>query len=239
MLYLKKKKDDPGFRIKAVIFDLDGTLLDTKEIFFIILDEVFQEFRFPMVSRELLVEAAADGEFNWDMVLPEEIRTHKEAILPKVRDVIHKISPPLFLERAELIAGADEFLRVLSSAGVKIGLVTSTNSRQLDVKLHPLRKSGIDRLLGAVVAADDVQKRKPAPEPLLECAARLGVPPGECVYVGDMRVDIRAGKSAGMRTVGVLTGFDSCPILKAENPDMILDTVASLQEKLGLKRSLS
>jgi HAD superfamily hydrolase (TIGR01509 family) len=197
MLYLKKKEDDPGFRIKAVIFDLDGTLLDTKEIFFIILEEVFQEFHFPMVSRELLVEAAADGEFNWDRVLPEEIRTHKEEILPKVWDVIHKISRPLFIERAELIAGADELLRVLSGAGVKIGLVTSTNSRQLDMKLYPLRKSGMDRLLGAVVTADDMEKRKPAPEPLLECAARLGVPPGECLYVGDRHVDMRAGKAAG------------------------------------------
>jgi HAD superfamily hydrolase (TIGR01509 family) len=239
MLYLKKKEDDPGFRIKAVIFDLDGTLLDTKEIFFIILDEVFQEFRFPVVSRELLVEAAADGEFNWDKVLPEEIRTYKEEILPKVWDVIHKISPPLFLEKAELIAGADDFLRVLYSAGVKIGLVTSTNMRQLDMKLHPFRKSGTDSLLGAIVTADDVEKRKPAAEPLLECAGRLGVPPGECVYVGDMGVDIRAGKSAGMKTIGVLTGFDSCEILEAEGPDMILDTVVSLQEKLGLKRSLS
>jgi beta-phosphoglucomutase-like phosphatase (HAD superfamily) len=90
-----------------------------------------------------------------------------------------------------------ELLRVISGAGVKIGLVTSTNSRQLDMKLYPLRKSGMDLLLGAVVTADDVEKRKPAPEPLLECAARLGVPPGECLYVGDRHVDMRAGKAAG------------------------------------------
>jgi HAD superfamily hydrolase (TIGR01509 family) len=234
MLYLKERQDDPGFRIGAVIFDLDGTLLDTKEIFFIILEQVFQEFRFPMVSRELLVEAAADGEFNWDMVLPGEIRTHKDEILPKVWEVIHRISPPLFLERSALIAGADELLKALSGAGAKIGLVTSTNMRQLDVKLHPFRKSGTEHLLGTIVTADDVEKKKPAPEPLLECAGRLGVPPGECLYVGDMRVDIRAGKSAGMKTIGVLTGFDSSGTLEAENPDMILDTVASLQEKLGL-----
>jgi HAD superfamily hydrolase (TIGR01509 family) len=239
MLYLKKRQDDPGFRIGAVIFDLDGTLLDTKEIFFIILEEVFQEFRFPMVSRELLVEAAADGEFNWDMVLPEEIRTHKDEILPKVWAVIDRISPPLFRDRSTLIAGVEELLKALSGAGAKIGLVTSTDMRQLDVKLYPFRKSSTDHLLGAIVTADDVEKRKPAAEPLLECAGRLGVPPGECVYVGDMRVDIRAGKSAGMKTIGVLTGFDSCGILEAENPDMILDTVASLQEKLGLESAPS
>jgi HAD superfamily hydrolase (TIGR01509 family) len=239
MLYLKKRQGDPGFRIEAVIFDLDGTLLDTKEIFFAILEEVFQEFRFPMVSRELLVEAAADGKFNWDMVLPEEIRIHKDEILPKVWEVIGRISPPLFRDRSTLIAGAEELLKALSSAGAKIGLVTSTDLKQLDVKLHPFRKSGTDHLLGAIVTSDDVEKRKPAAEPLLECAGRLGVPPGECVYVGDMRVDIKAGKSAGMKTIGVLTGFDSCGILEAENPDMILQTVASLQEKLGLESASS
>jgi HAD superfamily hydrolase (TIGR01509 family) len=238
MLYLKEKEGDPGIRVGAVIFDLDGTLLDTKEIFFTIVDRVFDELKFPMVSRELLVEAAADGDFNWDMVLPQGLGNPKEETLEEIWAVSRRIAPSLFKERTELIAGADTLLKAIYGAGAKIGLVTSSNLRYLELKLSSLRKSGMDRLLGAIVTTADVEQRKPSPEPLLECAARLGVPPGECLYVGDMRVDIRAGKAAGMKTVGVLTGFDTYETLMAEKPDMILDTVASLQEKLGLGKGL-
>ena len=106
----------------------------------------------------------------------------------------------------------------------------------MNLKLGPIEAAGLKDLFQAVVTADEVQRRKPAPDPLLECARRLGIRPGECLYAGDMRMDIRAGKSAGMRTIGVLTGFDTYATLQAEEPDTVLDSVASLMEKLGLER---
>jgi phosphoglycolate phosphatase len=54
------------------------------------------------------------------------------------------------------------------------------------------------------------------------------------VYVGDTRVDIRAGRAAGMGTVGVLTGFDDCQSLKNESPDAIIDSIAQLNETIGI-----
>jgi phosphoglycolate phosphatase-like HAD superfamily hydrolase len=69
---------------------------------------------------------------------------------------------------------------------------------------------------------------------LLECARRLGENPGKCAYVGDTTGDIVAGKAAGMRTIGVLTGLDDYQALKGEDPDMILDSVSQLQEQLNL-----
>jgi HAD superfamily hydrolase (TIGR01509 family) len=219
--------------IKAVIFDLDGTLIDTKEIFFLIVEKAFEKLRIPIVSRPTMVEAAAEGEFNWDMILPEASKGNQGDILSRIRVAIDEISPSLF-EENRLIEGAAELLRTLSAANMVLGMVTSTRARHMSLKLGPLEEAGLEALFQTVVTADDAARQKPAPDPLLECARRLGIAPGHCLYVGDMRMDIRAGKSAGMRTVGVLTGFDTRAALEAEEPDMILDSIADLREKLGL-----
>ncbi len=229
VLYFNGKADGAEVPVKAVLFDLDGTLLDTKAIYYDIIHRVLEKLDLPLVRKEVLVEAAAEGEFNWDVVLPPGLKDRKEEVLRKARAMIEEISPPLFRERTTLIAGADESLKALHGAGSRIGGVTSSRTRHLEAKMHAFEKSGVDVLFDAMITADDVQMKKPAPEPLYACARRLGVAPGECVYVGDMRVDIKAGKSAGMKTVGVLTGFDDYDHLKNEHPDVILETVALLR----------
>ena len=237
MLYFNGKAKTTRVPVKAVIFDLDGTLLDTKEIFYDVINIVFEKLSLPHVGREVLVEAAAEGEFNWDLVLPAGLEVRKEEVLLQVRAIIEEISPPLFRQRTRSIAGADEILKSLHGAGSKIGVVTSSRMRHLEMKMHALEESGIAVLFDAIITADDVQMKKPDPEPLYECARRLGVAPGECVYLGDMRVDLKAGKSAGMTTVGVLTGFDDYDHLENEHPDLILESVASLKHHLSFPLS--
>ncbi|MBN1103268.1 MAG: HAD family hydrolase [Deltaproteobacteria bacterium] len=234
MLHLKETEHSSGFPIGAVIFDLDGTLLDTREILFNVVERALESVDLPMVSREVLVEAASEGDFDWNRVLPTLSESGREEIIVRIRAVIGEIYPRLLKERATLIPGAARLLRVLSETGTKIALVTSTPKRYMDIKLRVLRSSGIEALFDVILGADDVEKKKPDPEPLLECARRLGIAPGECVYIGDMRMDIRAGKSAGMKTVGVLTGFDNPMTLEVESPDVIVDTVAVLGETFGL-----
>ena len=229
VLHFNGKAGSAGVPVSAVIFDLDGTLLDTKEIYYDIIHIVFEKLGFPLVRREVLVEAAAEGEFNWDRVLPAGLTLRKEEVLLEVRAILEAISPPLFRQRTKLIAGADEILKSLHGAGSRIGVVTSSRIKHLGMKMHAIEKTGVAELFDAIITPDDVQMKKPSPEPLYECARRLGVAPGECVYVGDMRVDIKAGKSAGMKTVGVLTGFEDYDLLENEHPDLILDTVASLK----------
>jgi HAD superfamily hydrolase (TIGR01662 family) len=233
MLYFNGRPETPRVPVNAVIFDLDGTLLDTKEIFYDIINIVFNKLNFPGVGREALAEAAAEGEFNWDMVIPGGLKVRKEEVLLQVRAIIEEISPPLFRKRTRPIAGAEEILKSVHGAGSKLGVVTSSRKRHLEMKMHALEESGTAVLFDAIITADDVQMKKPDPEPLYECARRLGVAPRECVYVGDMRVDLKAGKSAGMTTVGVLTGFDDHDHLENEHPDLILESVASLKHHLS------
>ena len=218
--------------VDAVMFDLDGTLIDSVPIYYEIIDIVFAELGVPAVSRETLMEAMDNGEFDWNRVLPDHMNDRKNELSNKARGIIAEIAPAMFHEKVKLIPGTDVTFREIASMGLKIGLVTSTPAQQMAVKMIPLSGAGLEKQLEAIVTADDVRHKKPAAEPLVQCSQKLGVPIKKCVYVGDTRVDIRAGKAAGMKTVGVLTGFDDYAALKNETPDAIITSIAQLSEIL-------
>lgn len=219
-------------KVKAVLFDLDGTLIDSAPIYYQIIDIVFERLGVPPVSRETLQEAMDDGDFDWDYVLPNPMKFRKEELTAEAREIIADIAPPMFRKQIKLIPGAADILKWIAARGMKIGLVTSTPTDYIAVKLVPLKKAGVDHLLEVVITADDVINKKPHAEPLIKGSKGLKVAAENCVYVGDTRVDIRAGNAAGMKTVGVLTGFDDFTALKRENPDTIIDSIAQLDETL-------
>lgn len=215
-------------RVEAVLFDLDGTLIDSAEIYFKIIAIVFDRLGIPPVPRKILLQAMANGDFDWNLVLPADILDQKDELIARARIIIEEIAPGLFRREAKLIAGAAELLKEIAAAGTRVGLVTSTARPYLAIKLEPLRSAGVDNLLEVIITTDDVAARKPAPEPLIVCAEKLGVSPHRSVYIGDTRVDVRAGKAAGMKTIGVLTGFDGHEDLIQENPDAIIGSIADL-----------
>jgi phosphoglycolate phosphatase-like HAD superfamily hydrolase len=100
--------------------------------------------------------------------------------------------------------------------------------------MQPLQQAGVEELFEVIITTDDVLKRKPAPDPLITCAQQLDMRPGNCVYVGDTATDIKAGKAAGMRTIGVLTGFDEYDTLEKEKPDAIMESVRNLLEVIDV-----
>ena len=215
--------------VDAVIFDLDGTILDSIGIYYQIIEIVFQHLDMPMPSEDKLREAAKTGDFEWDEVLPDRTRQEKDRLIKKAGAVVAEIYPKMFEKKVQLIPRAKETLEHISQKGIKMGLVTSTPRQNLGVKQHPLVNAGIEDLLEVVIAADDVPRKKPAPDPLLECSRRLGIRAEDSVYVGDSRTDVQAGIAAGMKTVAVLTGFDLKDALKRENPDAIIDSIADLK----------
>ncbi|UCH20635.1 MAG: HAD family hydrolase [Deltaproteobacteria bacterium] len=220
--------------VDAVIFDLDGTLIDSIGIYYEIIDIVFQRLELPLVSNTQIVEAVKDGDFDWDVVLPENMLNRKDEIITDARKIIDEIYPQMFGKDLKLIPGAPEALKEISCSGMKIGIVTSTPAQGMAYKLKPLKSNGIEKLLEVIITADDVHEKKPAPEPLVECAKRLGMDYNKSVYVGDTRVDIRAGKAAGMKTIGVLTGFDDYESLKNEKPNAIINSIAELRKTIAI-----
>ena len=220
--------DGEKLTVEAVLFDLDGTLVDSIGIYYKIVDIVFDKLNLPPVPREAFVEAAKDGDFDWDCVLPDNMQYRKDEIIQQATKIIYEIYPQMFGKDLKLIAGAGSILREISADGMKIGIVTSTPEEGMSYKLQLLENTGVEKLIEVIITADDVKNKKPAAEPLVACIKRLGVAPDKSVYVGDARIDIKAGKAAGMKTIGVLTGFDDSPALEAENPDAILNSVRDL-----------
>ncbi|MGD9080165.1 MAG: HAD family hydrolase [Desulfobacterales bacterium] len=222
----KQKK----LKVAAVIFDLDGTLIDSIDIYFMIVEKALERLNLPGVSRSRILAAAESEEFKWELILPADTIKRKEEIVDEAWAVINEIAPQMFADNLELIPGAAGIVENLSSNGLKIGLVTSTQRKYLETKMQPLKIGGVDTLFEVIITSDDVEKRKPAPDPLIICAQQLDVKPGNCVYVGDTTTDIKAGKAAGMLTIGVLTGFDEYEALEREKPDAIVENIQNLQE---------
>ena len=224
--------------VDAVMFDLDGTLIDSVPIYYEIIDIVFAELEVPAVSRETLLKAMDDGDFNWDFVLPDHMKKRKSELSEKARVIIDEIAPAMFHNQVKLIPGTEVIFKEIAATGIKIGLVTSTPAQRMAVKMIPLSNAGLVHLLEVIVTADDVRHKKPSAEPLIQCSQKLGIPLKKCVYVGDTRVDIRAGKAANMGTVGVLTGFDDYDALKNGMPDAIINSIAQLGETLVIRSGL-
>ena len=237
MLFLKNstgKAGDGGMALEGLIFDLDWTLIDSVGIYYIMMESVFERLHWPRVSREVMRKAIKDGGFDWDLVLPTGAGRTTEELIASAREVIREMYPRVFEDDVDLVHGAEHLLKKLHERNVKLGLVTSTLGRFIEFKLIPLKKCGLRDLFQSVITLDDVKNRKPSGDPLVECAKRLGEYPEKCAYVGDATVDIIAGKAAGMKTIAVLTGVDDYEALKGENPDMILDSVSQLEERLNL-----
>jgi beta-phosphoglucomutase-like phosphatase (HAD superfamily) len=152
----------------------------------------------------------------------------KEELIESCITVGRRMSWNMFHDEVELIPGVKKLFSVVGHRNIAIAVVTSTERSNIERKLMPLARNGIKETLSAVIAIEDAPRRKPAPDPLIVCARQLSVAPRNCLYVGDSRVDIQAGRDAGMLTIGVLTGLDDRKTLERESPTLILDSVADL-----------
>jgi len=223
-------KPNRKFLVDAVIFDLDGTIIDSIGIYYKIVETVLERLGLPQVSTTALRNATENGEFDWSMIFPEKIRENKEEVIKNAWKIAGEISPKMFFEKVKLIPGASDVLTRASERGIKLAVVTSTPQKNMTTKLKPLIESGISHLIEEIITADDTNRKKPAADPVVECNKRLGIAAGKSVYVGDMRLDIKAGKAAGTKTIGVLTGFDDFESLQREKPDAIIKSIAELPD---------
>ncbi len=223
----------PRVEVEAVVFDLDGTLIDSVDPYCRVLEEAFRKLGLPAVSRRRILAAATNGDFDWGYVLPKDSEYSREELIERIGPVARGIYKQIFRQGLHLVPGADRVVRKIADSGMKTGIVTSTPKFLLDDKLHPVEEAGLIPCFDLIMSSDDAPRKKPAPDPLVECARRLSLDTRRCVYVGDTRIDIRAGKGAGMKTVGVLTGFEGAEALGLERPDAIVDSVNDLCGLLG------
>ncbi|MGD2023165.1 MAG: HAD hydrolase-like protein, partial [Desulfobacterales bacterium] len=141
--------------LAAVIFDLDGTLIDSIDIYFRIVENALQRLDLPPVSRSTILAAAESEDFKWERVLPAEVLNRKEDIIDKAWAVINEIAPQMFADDLDIIQGADDILKMVSASGLKMGLVTSTQKHYLEIKMLPLKNAAVDKLIEVIITSDD------------------------------------------------------------------------------------
>ncbi|WP_054853814.1 HAD family hydrolase [Vulcanisaeta distributa] len=179
-------------KIKAVIFDLDGTLVDTVPLHVASWIETCKRLGFPPIPTMEYVRTLM-GLRALDIAK----RLCGDIIAEKALEIKNEVYLSL-LDRARTIDGATELLSALKDRGFIIGIVTSSSRR---VAIKVLEVTGLHKYVDALVAGDDVNRGKPDPEPLLRILNSLGLDVHEVVVVGDSRYDVEMALNAGVSIV--------------------------------------
>jgi pyrophosphatase PpaX len=207
---------------QAVVFDLDGTVVDSVELIILSFQHAIREVLGREISREESI-AWVGRPLHEQMVLfsPE----HADELVQVYREWNHREHDRML----KLYDGILQLLDSLNHAGVKIGLVTS-KSRFTTQMAFDL--TGIEAYFDASVCSDESTGNKPSPDPIFTCLEQLGVEPAEAAYVGDSPADIQAAHAAGVEAIAVTWGVFGVAALEAEKPDLLVHTIAELQEVL-------
>jgi HAD superfamily hydrolase (TIGR01549 family) len=204
----------------AVLFDWDGTLVDSAEISYRCFERLFHSFGIAF-DRAAFARTYSP---NW-------IRTYEALQLPAadwpeadsrwVRFYQEQASP--------LLPGAREALSAIATAGKELGLVSSGDGPRVRGELARL---DLAAHFGAVVCNQDVRRRKPDPEGLLLALSQLGVAAGDAAYVGDSPEDVEMARAASVFAVGIPGGFPNREALLASRPDRVAASLAEAVEEL-------
>jgi HAD superfamily hydrolase (TIGR01509 family) len=198
-------------RFDAVIFDMDGVLVDSEPTHFATTNGVLAS-RGVALSQAEYDRCIGMDERAFFALLVECFQLKESAdVLAKERvaaSLIHLAEHPL-----PPLPGVLELLHSLQAEGKRLALASSAMRRQINLILDQL---GAGRVFAAVVSKDDVELGKPAPDLFVEAARRLGVEPAECLVLEDAALGVQAAVSAGMTAVALVRpGQDDGPHLRA------------------------
>ncbi|MDQ1300148.1 MAG: hypothetical protein QG637_65 [Chloroflexota bacterium] len=215
--------------IRAVLLDLDGTLIETDDVAVESLARRlgFLERVLPVATRKKTARwllMSSESYVNGLITLLDRLRL--DGLLFKLDAALHRwrgIRPP---DRFVAVAGTPAMLMTLA-ARYPLGIVTSRSRAESQAFLA---QHGLTDVVSVVISRDDSPRLKPHPLPIRLAAGQLGVPPEQCVMVGDTGVDVRSAKAAGALAVGVLCGFGAPDDLAAA--DLTLDSTIQVADWL-------
>jgi HAD superfamily hydrolase (TIGR01509 family) len=191
-------------RPRAVIFDLDGTIVDNMALH----AEAFAAFaeRHGLPRLTAADRARIDGRRNseiFPMLFGREMPREEWLVYEAEKEGLYR---QLSRGRLTVVSGLPALLERLSETGVATALATSAPAANVD---HTLSEIGLSGAFPVVVRGDQVVQGKPAPDVFLEASRRLEVPTGECLVFEDAPMGITAARAAGMRVVALTTSFPS------------------------------
>ncbi|MDQ2870556.1 MAG: HAD family hydrolase [Acidobacteriota bacterium] len=209
-----------GRRVRAVLFDWDGTLLDSAEASYRCYRRLFAPYGIDFTP-EIFASTYA----------PDWYRTYEGIGLPRDRwsEADARWLEIYAEESCGLRPGAAGALARLAAAGVMAGLVTSGSRSRVERELSALKLSSA---FSTVVCGEDARRKKPDPEALWIGLDRLSVPAARSAYVGDSPEDIKMARAAGVFAVGLEGGFPNAEALRRSAPEAIAGDLAEAVEIL-------
>lgn len=191
----------PSSYPRAVLFDLDGTLLDSAPDFVATLDAMLAERgRAPIDPAQLRPVVSKGSRAMVSAAFPELDTADRDALIPEFLQRYEA----LIGQHAVLFDGVAGMLSALDAAGTVWGIVT--NKPEYLARLI-VPQYGWQQRCAVLVGGDSLAERKPHPLPLLHAAQAIGIPAADCVYVGDDERDIIAARAAAMPSVAALWGY--------------------------------
>jgi phosphoglycolate phosphatase len=222
-------------RVKAMLIDLDGTIVDIGEP----LSEAARRTASTLGLRNV------DPRIGFELAKELQTNPHPETVFARfgIEKKMSKDFCEIFLAtwygivsiRTILVPKADVTLHRLSEHYL-LALITRRNMPKEPIRTE-LERLGLTRYFKSIVTSQDVKEPKPSPQAFETGANRLGVSVKDCLVVGDSITDIRAGQSAGARTAAVLSGLFSRRELEKEKPDLIMKNINSLPDFLPITRN--
>ncbi|MCD4827694.1 MAG: HAD-IA family hydrolase [Acholeplasmataceae bacterium] len=208
--------------MKTILFDLDGTLIQTPTI---ILEAFKQTFQAYLKDVELNDKVLSNflGQTLWQTF---NFYTDDEDLVDQMIKHYRKVSNEMIELGLEAYPNAKETILYLRKNGCKIGVVTS---KLKDVASYHLKLTNLFEHIDILVGYDDVQNHKPHPDPLLKALEILNIKKEDALYVGDHENDIRAAKKAGIESCAVTYSHRLQEML-AEQPEYVIDDLDNLRD---------
>ena len=216
-------------KVKAIIFDLDGTLADTIDAIRGAINATMRQYGYPEKTYEDIRRVIGNGAKNLVRgCMPVEAAAdaaQHERVFLTYQDNYDRGH----LATDRCYDGIPELISALHAAGVRLAVLSNKQDRHVQGLIAQLFPNGE---FSVVMGQMDHLPKKPDPTVPLMIAEQLGILPSECAFIGDSEVDIRTAKNAGMPAIGVSWGYRDRDLLLAQGPDALADSIRQLTEIL-------
>ena len=209
--------------LKAILFDIDGTLVDSNDFHILAWAEAFKQFGHEFRLAEIHEQVGKGG----DNLVPAMLPDIGEEETEQLKEAHGELFKQHYFKRLKPFPGAVDLLCRCREAGYTVVLASSASGTELDHHLDDVL--GVRDLVDGWTSADDVGHSKPCPDIFVTAAQKAGVEPDEALVIGDTPFDIQAASDAGIRTVAVRSGGFRDDQLSGANA--IFDDVAELLER--------
>ena len=209
-------------QIDLIIFDLDGTLINSLKDIAVSLNYALEVLGLGRLSEEKVMGYIGSG---IKKLIEDVLGSESDSRVPAMINLFREHHNKHLLDNTVLYPGVREILEFFSR---KKKAVISNKNKEFSVAV--LRGLGAEHYFDVLLGPEDTRERKPSPEPILNVLTRLNIAPLKTVMVGDNPIDVEAGKAANVLTCGVTYGFCKKEDVQRTNPDFLIGDIIELKK---------